>query len=139
MSRILLVEDNAGDAQLMRIALAEALPAARLSVAGDGEQALSALRERGPFDLVLLDLNLPRMGGHEVLAAVRGADDPQLRRQPVVVLTSSEASNDVERSYELGASSHIRKPLELDDLFATVESLTRYWFATVTLPDGSPG
>ena len=134
MSRILLVEDNAGDAQLMRIALAEALPDARLSVAGDGEQALTALRERGPFELVLLDLNLPRMSGHEVLAAVRDDTDPQLRRQPVVVLTSSEASSDVERSYELGASSHIRKPLELDELFETVESLTRYWFATVTLP-----
>jgi two-component system response regulator len=134
MSRILLVEDNAGDAQLMRIALAEALPAARLSVVGDGEQALVALHEAGRFDLVLLDLNLPRMSGHEVLAALREDPDPQLRRQPVVVLTSSEASTDVERSYELGASSHIRKPLDLDDLFQTVEALTRYWFGTVTLP-----
>jgi two-component system, chemotaxis family, response regulator Rcp1 len=134
VSRILLVEDNAGDAQLMRIALAEALPAARLSVAGDGEQALVALHEAGRFDLVLLDLNLPRMSGHEVLAAVREDPDPSLRRQPVVVLTSSEASTDVERSYDLGAASHIRKPLELDDLFSTVEALTRYWFDTVTLP-----
>ena len=134
MSRILLVEDNAGDAQLMRIALAEALPAARLTVAGDGEQALTTLHQAGPFELVLLDLNLPRLSGHEVLATLRGDEDPALRRQPVVVLTSSEAEADVERSYDLGASSHIRKPAGLDDLFATVESLTRYWFETVTLP-----
>ena len=135
MPRILLVEDNPGDAQLVRLALAEALPAARLSIAGDGEQALSSLLSGAtPPDLIMLDLNLPRMSGHELLAALRTAEDPVLRRLPVLVLTSSQAEADVERSYELGASSHIRKPQELDDLFEVAESISRYWFETVVLP-----
>jgi DNA-binding response OmpR family regulator len=131
---ILLVEDNAGDAQLMRMAFAEALPEARLSVIGDGETALRALLEGGaPPDLILLDLNLPRLSGHEVLAGLRAAEDPALRRVPVVVLSSSRAAADVERSYELGAS-HVAKPQDMDGLLAVVEALARYWFATVTLP-----
>jgi CheY-like chemotaxis protein len=136
VNRILLVEDNPGDAQLVRMALTEALPSARLSVVGDGEAALSRLQEDTP-DLMLLDLNLPRLSGHEVLAAVRAAGDPALRRLPVVVLTSSDAADDVERSYDLGASSHVMKPPDVDALFAVVESLTRYWFSTVTLPGGT--
>jgi two-component system response regulator len=137
VTRILLVEDNPGDAQLVRMALSEALPSARLSVVGDGETALSRLREAEPPDLVLLDLNLPRLSGHEVLAAVRAAGDPAVRRLPIVVLSSSDAAADVERSYELGASSHVTKPPDVDALFAVVESLTRYWFSTVTLPGGT--
>jgi CheY-like chemotaxis protein len=137
VTRILLVEDNPGDAQLVRMALTEALPSARLSVVGDGEAALSRLQEADPPDLVLLDLNLPRLSGHEVLAAVRAAENPAVRRLPIVVLTSSDAAADVERSYELGASSHVTKPPDLDALFAVVESLTRYWFSTVTLPGGT--
>ena len=136
VNRILLVEDNPGDAQLVRMALTEALPSARLSVVGDGEAALSRLQDDPP-DLMLLDLNLPRLSGHEVLAAVRAAGDPALRRLPVVVLTSSDAASDVERSYELGASSHVTKPSDVDALFAVVETLARYWFATVTLPGGT--
>jgi CheY-like chemotaxis protein len=136
--RILLAEDNPGDAQLVRLALAEALPSARLSVATDGESALARLREDGdPPDLLLLDLNLPRMSGHEVLAAVRGSEDAALRRLPVVVLTSSQAEGDVLRSYELGASSHVAKPADVDELFALVETLARYWFGAVTLPGGT--
>ncbi len=134
-NRILLVEDNAGDAQLMRIAFAEALPEARLSVVTDGEQALAVLLDGGePPQLVLLDLNLPRLSGHEVLAAVRAADDPAVRRLPVVVLTTSDAASDAVRSYELGANSHITKPQDVDDLFAVVDALARYWFSAVTLP-----
>jgi two-component system, chemotaxis family, response regulator Rcp1 len=132
--RILLVEDNAGDAQLMRIALAEAMPAARLSVATDGEQALAALEGGPPPDLVLLDLNLPRLSGHELLAALRASEDAALRRLPVVILTTSDAAADVERSYELGAFSHITKPADIDRLFEVVGTLARYWFETVTLP-----
>jgi chemotaxis family two-component system response regulator Rcp1 len=135
--RILLAEDNPGDAQLVRIALTEALPSARLSVVGDGEAALSRLREGDPPDLVLLDLNLPRLSGHEVLAAVRAADDPTVRRLPIVVLTSSQAAADVERSYELGASSHVAKPPDVDALFSVIETIARYWFSTVTLPGGT--
>jgi DNA-binding response OmpR family regulator len=133
--RILLVEDNAGDAQLMRIAFAEALPDARLSVVSDGETAARTLLEDGgaPPDLVLLDLNLPRLSGHEVLARVRAASDPAVRRVPVVVLSSSRAVSDVARSYELGAS-HIAKPADMDGLQAIADAIARYWFGTVTLP-----
>jgi two-component system, chemotaxis family, response regulator Rcp1 len=133
--RILLVEDNAGDAQLMRIAFAETLPEARLSVVGDGEAAVRALLGGGaPPDLVLLDLNLPRLSGHEVLASVRAAPDPAVRRVPVVVLSSSHAAGDVARSYELGAASYIAKPHDMEQLLAMTEAIVRYWFATVTLP-----
>jgi two-component system response regulator len=138
VARILLVEDNPGDAQLVRLALAEALPSARLSVAADGEAALTRLSEEGPPpDLLLLDLNLPRLTGHEVLAAVRASEDPAVRRLPVVVLSSSQAEADVLRSYELGASSHLAKPADVDELFALVETLARYWFGAVTLPGGT--
>jgi chemotaxis family two-component system response regulator Rcp1 len=135
VSRILLVEDNAGDARLVRIALAEKLPSARLSVVTDGEQALAALLGGGPPpNLVLLDLNLPRVSGHEVLAAVRASDDPAVRRVPLIVLSSSADPEDIERSYELGANAYIAKPADLDALYAVVEALARYWFSTVTLP-----
>jgi chemotaxis family two-component system response regulator Rcp1 len=129
--RILLVEDNAGDAQLMRIAFAEALPDARLSVLTDGETALHTLLEDDPPDLVLLDLNLPRLSGHEVLIALHEAG---VRRLPIVVLSSSTSTADVRRSYELGARSHIAKPADVDELFTVAETIARYWFATVTLP-----
>jgi chemotaxis family two-component system response regulator Rcp1 len=137
-ARVLLVEDNEGDAQLMRIALAEAHPDALLRVETDGEAALAALvrpdPSEAPPDLVLLDLNLPRLSGHEVLEAVRASDLASARRTPVVVLTTSNAGGDVARSYELGARSHITKPLEIDDFFAAVATLARYWFETVELP-----
>ena len=136
--RVLLVEDNAGDAQLMRIAFAEAHPDALLRVESDGEAALAALVHPAPGqerpDLVLLDLNLPRLTGHEVLAAVRASDEPFARRTPVVVMTTSSATGDVQRSYELGARSHITKPLEIDEFFSAVATLARYWFDTVELP-----
>jgi two-component system, chemotaxis family, response regulator Rcp1 len=135
VQRILLVEDNPGDAQLVRMAFAEALPSARLSVVSDGEAALARLREEGPPDLLLLDLNLPRLSGHEVLESVRA--DAGLRRLPVVVLSSSRAESDVTRSYELGANSHVAKPGDVDALFALAETLARYWFGAVTLPGGT--
>jgi CheY-like chemotaxis protein len=131
---ILMVDDNPHDADLMRLALAEAHPACVLRVAGDGEQALALLRDGQTPDLVLLDLNLPRLSGHEVLEAVRSDRQPHVRRLPVVVLTTSSAPHDVARSYELFASSHIVKPHELDRLFEVAETITRYWFETVALP-----
>ena len=140
-ARVLLVEDDPADVQLMRIVFAEAHPDALLRVATDGEEALRALVRLAPGeespDLVLLDLNLPRLSGHEVLAAVRESDAPLARRTPVVVLSNSSARGDVQRSYELGARSHITKPHEIDELFATVSALARYWFETVELP-GEP-
>ena len=131
---VLLVEDNAGDAELMRIALAEARPDVALRVAADGEEALELLHAGAAPDLVLLDLNLPRLSGHEVLAAMRAAEAPHVRRLPVVVLTTSAAPADVERSYELAAAGHIVKPHELDQLFEVAEAIARYWLETVTLP-----
>src|SRR3954451_19051068 len=135
VQRILLVEDNPGDAQLVRMAFAEAMPSARLSVASDGEAALAPLSDEGPPDLLLLDLTLPRLSGHEVLASIKA--DAALKRLPVVVLSSSQAEADVARSYELGAASHVTKPSDVDALFALVETLVRYWFGAVTLPGGT--
>jgi CheY-like chemotaxis protein len=132
--RILLVEDNLGDAELMRLALAQADPGCELRVASDGEEALQLLLAGHVPDLVLLDLNLPRLSGHEVLADLRAAREPSLRRLPVVVLTSSSAPEDVQRSYDLFASSHIVKPQDVDHLFEVAERLARYWFGTVSLP-----
>jgi chemotaxis family two-component system response regulator Rcp1 len=134
--RVLLVEDSEGGAHLMRIAFAERLPDAELVIVETGEQALEALLEEGAVmpDFVLLDLNLPGLAGHEILAAVRVSDEDRVRRLPVVVLSHSEAEADVLRSYDLGANSHIAKPHSLDRLFEVVEALGRYWLEIVTLP-----
>jgi chemotaxis family two-component system response regulator Rcp1 len=135
-ARVLLVEDNAGDAQLMQIAFAEARPDTELRIATDGEAALEALVEDGAEtpDLVLLDLNLPLLNGHEVLAAVRASGPLHAQRTPVVVLSTSDTAADIQRSYELGARSHITKPTGIDDLLDTVATLASYWFDTVELP-----
>jgi CheY-like chemotaxis protein len=135
--RVLLVEDSAGGAQLMRIAFGERLPDAVLEVYPDGERALDDLDagRLADWDLVLLDLKLPGVGGHDVLAAVRAASDERVRRLPVVVLTHSEVLDDVLRSYDLGANSHIAKPHSLDALFDVVETLGRYWLRVVSLPN----
>jgi CheY-like chemotaxis protein len=134
---VLLVEDSAGGAQLMRIAFGERLPDATLEVFADGELALEALASGrlADWDLVLLDLNLPGVKGHDVLAAVRADDDERVRRMPVVVLSHSEVEADVHRSYDLGANSHIAKPHSLDALFEIVETLGRYWLSVVSLPN----
>jgi CheY-like chemotaxis protein len=135
--RVLLVEDSEGGAQLMRIAFGERLPDTVLEVYPDGERALDDLTEGrlADWDLVLLDLNLPGVKGHEVLAAVRASGDERVRRMPVVVLSHSEVVDDVTRSYDLGANSHIAKPHSLDALFEIVETLGRYWLSVVSLPN----
>jgi DNA-binding response OmpR family regulator len=135
--RVLLVEDSAGGAQLMRIAFGERLPDAVLEIYPDGERAMAELDagRLAEWDLVLLDLRLPGVGGHDVLAAVRGASDERVRRMPVVVLSHSEVIEDVLRSYDLGANSHIAKPHSLDALFEIVETLGRYWLNVVSLPN----
>ena len=134
--RVLLVEDSAGGAQLMRIAFDERLPDASLEIFEDGERALAALDDGrlSQWDLVLLDLNLPGVQGHDVLAALRASRDERVRRMPVVILTHSEVHDDVLRSYDLGANSHIAKPHSLDALFEVVETLGRYWLRVVSLP-----
>jgi CheY-like chemotaxis protein len=135
--RVLLVEDSEGGAQLMRIAFGERLPDAVLEIYPDGERALDDLSDGrlADWDLVLLDLKLPGVGGHEVLAAVRASTDDRIRRMPVVVLSHSEVLDDVLRSYDLGANSHIAKPHSLDALFEIVETLGRYWLRVVSLPN----
>ena len=133
MTRILLVEDNSADALLLQEALRVADVAHPVDVVTDGEQAMAHLRsaERPP-GLVLLDLNLPRMDGREVLAQVKS--DPDLRDIPVIILTTSSAPKDVELAYDRGANAFMRKPLGLDRLVEAATSIRDFWLRTATLP-----
>jgi len=132
VTSILLVEDSAPDAMLIRQALHEAGLEARVEVVTDGEQAMSRLRDGTAPDLMLLDLNLPRKDGRAVLAEMR-ADDA-LSEIPVIVLTTSSAPHDVRYCYQQGANSYVRKPLGLDRLIETARSIREFWFETATLP-----
>lgn len=138
---ILLVEDETGDQELIRRALAEGVVAKELHVARDGEEALDYLLGRAanadgkcrPLpDLILLDLNLPRLDGRQFLARVKA--DPYLRRIPVVVLTTSQQERDIVQSYEAGASSYIVKPTSVDASLRLARVLEAYWFEAVRLP-----
>jgi CheY-like chemotaxis protein len=135
---ILLVEDNPGDARLAREAMAHSRLPSRLHDVSDGEQALAFLRHEGPYAsaptprLVLLDLNLPRRDGREVLEDMKR--DPRLQHIPVVVLTSSQADEDILRSYRLHANCFITKPNNLDDLSSVLNGIERFWFGVVKLP-----
>lgn len=135
---ILLVEDNPGDVRLTREALKDAKVANNLNVVSDGEQALDYLNRRGRFadatrpDLVLLDLNLPKVDGREVLASIKA--DSDLRRIPVVVLTTSSAEEDILRSYDLHANCYVTKPVEFDSFLKIVESIDDFWLSIVRLP-----
>ncbi len=135
---ILLVEDNPGDVRLTQEALGEAKVRNNLAVARDGVEALSYLRREPPFedavrpDLVLLDLNLPRKDGREVLSEIKA--DPALRRLPVVVLTTSSAEKDVLESYNLHANCYITKPVDLDQFVGIVSSIEGFWLTIVKLP-----
>ena len=137
---ILLVEDNPDDVELTRLAFAEAGEPHRLHVVSDGAEAVDYLLGRGRHAtrgatdlpaLVLLDLNLPRLDGREVLQAIR-ADDTT-RRLPVVVLTTSAEPSDVEQAYALGANSYIQKPVEFERFVEVVRQVGRYWLA-INLP-----
>jgi CheY-like chemotaxis protein len=131
---LLLVEDSFGDAALAREAFAGAKLANHLLIAADGEEALRALNamDRPRPDLILLDLNLPRMSGLEVLKAIKAS--PSLREIPVVVLTGSDASADVRESYALGANAYIVKPVHFERLEEIVTALERFWFDIAALP-----
>lgn len=138
---ILLVEDDAGDQELTRRALGNGSVRSDLHIVQDGEEALDYLYHRGLHadpdaaprpDLILLDLNLPKLDGQKVLELLRS--DPQLRRLPVVVLTTSHQDEDVLRSYDLGVNSYIAKPVDLAELTAVIRTLETYWFQTVLLP-----
>jgi len=136
-AELLLVEDNDGDVLLVREAFRSAKIRNNLSVAGDGEEALCVLRREGSYaarplpDLILLDLNLPRMDGREVLQAIKA--DPELRTIPVIVMTSSNAEIDVLKSYQLSANGYIVKPVDFERLQEIVASLESFWFSVVVM------
>lgn len=138
---ILLVEDNPGDARLAAEAFKEGRVPTRLHVVQDGIEAIAFLRREGPFesaprpDLVLLDLNLPRKDGREVLAEIK--EDPLLRRIPVIVLTTSQAETDVNRAYELHANCYIVKPVDFDRFIDVVKGIEDFWCSLVKLPPSS--
>jgi CheY-like chemotaxis protein len=136
---ILLVEDNPGDVRLTRESLREGKVQTRLSVVADGDAALDFLHRRGPHaaprpDLILLDLNLPGRSGREVLADIKA--DEGLRRIPVVVLTSSQAEQDIVESYNLNANCYVTKPVDLDQFMRVVRSIEDFWLTVVKLPRG---
>jgi len=135
---ILLVEDNPGDVRLTLEAFREAKVCNTLHTVSDGVEAMAFLRKEGKYekvpspDLILLDLNLPRKDGREVLAELKA--DEELKHIPVVVLTSSQAEQDIARSYELQASCYVTKPLDLDQFISVVKSIGDFWLAIVKLP-----
>lgn len=136
--RVLLVDDNPGDADLTKETLEASKLHLHIAVVTDGIEALAYLRRQAPFedarlpDLILLDLNLPRLGGREVLAEIKG--DQVLRGIPVVVLSSSDAEQDVLKSYQLGASCYVTKPVGLEAFQSIVRSIESFWFTVVKLP-----
>ncbi|MGD0288041.1 MAG: response regulator [Candidatus Binataceae bacterium] len=135
---ILLVEDNPGDVRLTREVLKDGKLRNNLFVCGDGEEALEFLRRRGKHanavrpDLVLLDLNLPRKSGREVLAEVK--EDPELRTIPIIVLTTSAAEQDILQTYNLHANCYITKPVDLPQFIKIVHSICDFWLEIVKLP-----
>lgn len=136
---ILLVEDNPGDVRLTQEALDEGGSRGKLSVVNDGVEALAFLRHQGRYgasarpDLILLDLNLPRRDGREVLAEVKG--DPDLRRIPVVILTTSQAEEDIIKSYDLHANAYVTKPVDFAQFVRVVQQIDEFFFTVVSLPD----
>ncbi len=137
---ILLVEDNPGDVRLTKEALKEGKVYSNLHWAKDGVEALEFLRRQGKFagvprpDIILLDLNLPKKDGREVLSEIKNDDD--LKRIPVVILTTSKAEEDVLRSYQLHANCYVTKPVDLEKFIGVVESIDKFWLTVVTLPNG---
>jgi len=135
---VLLVEDNPGDVRLTMEVLKEEKMLLHVSVVGDGEEALAFLRKEDKYasaaqpDLILLDLNLPKKDGREVLAEIKG--DPHLMLIPVVVLTTSTAEQDVLKTYELHANCYIKKPVDFEQFTRVVKLIEDFWFTVVVLP-----
>lgn len=136
---ILLVEDNPADVRLTMEVLKEAKLINNISVVGDGEDAIDFLRQQGKYsealrpDLILLDLNLPRKNGQEVLKEIK--EDEKLKGIPVVVLTTSNAEQDILKSYSLHANCYITKPVDLDQFAVIISSIENFWFSIVKLPE----
>jgi len=135
---ILLVEDNLGDARLTTEALKEAKVRNKLRHIDDGVEALAFLRRQGKHagaprpDLILLDLNLPRKDGREVLAEIKA--DPYLKRIPVVILTTSQAEEDILKAYNLNANCYVSKPVDLDQFIKVIRTINDFWLTIVKLP-----
>ena len=135
---ILLVEDNPGDVLLTQEAFSDAKIANNLHIVRDGEEALAYLNRQGDFqgasrpDLILLDLNLPKIDGREVLDNIKS--DETLKRIPVVVLTSSEAEQDIIQTYDLHANSYVVKPINMEQFVKVVNAVESFWFSVVKLP-----
>ena len=135
---ILLVEDNAGDITLTKEALLESKIKNTLYVTRDGEEAMDFLYKKGEFsdaptpDLILLDLNLPRKDGREVLKDIR--EDPNLKVIPIVILTTSDADQDILKSYELSANCYIKKPVDFERFIEVVKNIQYFWLTIVKLP-----
>lgn len=137
-AEILLAEDNPGDIDLTKEALEQGKVLHHLNVVNDGAKLLSFLRREGEYvhaprpDLILLDLNLPKRNGREVLADIK--EDPDLRQIPVVVLTSSQSDKDILKAYDLHANCYVSKPLDLDQFLHVIKSIENYWLSVVRLP-----
>ena len=137
---ILLIEDNPGDVRLTKEVLMEGKVRNNLQVVGDGVEAMAFLRRENNYaeaprpDLILLDLNLPKKDGREVLQEIKA--DHQLRRIPVVVLTTSAADEDILRSYDLSANCYVTKPVDLYQFIKVVRSIEAFWLTIVSLPKG---
>lgn len=138
MIEILLIEDNPGDVRLTKEALKECKIANKLHVALDGIEAINFLSKKGKFnnsprpDVILLDLNLPKKDGREVLAEIK--QDKDLRRIPVVVLTTSKSEEDIIKTYNLHANCYISKPIGMEQFIKVVKSIGDFWFSIVKLP-----
>jgi CheY-like chemotaxis protein len=136
--QVLLVEDNPGDAHLTKIALADGKMHINLSIVEDGVEAIAFLRRQGKYaeaphpDLILLDLNLPKKDGREVLKEIK--TDQLLKRIPVVILTTSQAEEDILKAYDLCANCYIAKPVDFDQFIKIVQSIEDFWFTIVKLP-----
>lgn len=136
--QILLVEDSPGDVRLTREAFRDADPNLRLHIAGDGAEAMAFLRRQGAHadaprpELILLDLNMPKKDGREVLAEIKA--DENLKAIPIVVLTTSRAEQDVLRAYQLNANCYINKPVDFNQFLDVVRSIESFWLFVVTLP-----
>ena len=136
--RILLVEDNPGDVRLTLEAFKEGKVRNEISVVQDGVEALAFLRRQGKYageprpDVILLDLNLPKKDGREVLAEIK--QDPNLKRIPVVILTTSAAEQDILKTYNLHANCYVTKPVDFEQFITVVKSIERFWFTVVKLP-----
>jgi CheY-like chemotaxis protein len=138
---ILLAEDDPGDQELTRRALEEDVVRVDLRIVSDGEEALDYLHQRGAYseadaaprpDLILLDLNMPKLSGREVLHELK--QSPDLCRIPVVVLTTSQQEADIIATYDLGCNSYVQKPVDIEQFISVVRKLGDYWFEIVTLP-----